>query len=120
MSQNARDIPASVKDAENLERVASRSIDEIGEDPVEKHLPSREIGAAVAATGNLGQLVETPEEFGHHPVRRLDALLIQEISPDGVDIDWVSWKGSKVSQPGFFAQCASLNAASFRRASSGL
>jgi hypothetical protein len=83
---------------------------------VEKHVPSREIGAAVTAIWDLGQLVKALEEFGHYPVRRLAALLLQEVKPDGVNIE----DQSKISQSEFFAKRVCFNAASFRRASSGL
>ena len=59
-SQNARYVPLSVKDSENLKGIASGFInDEVGENPVEKDLPAGEIGTAVAAVWDLGQLVKT-------------------------------------------------------------
>jgi hypothetical protein len=121
--QKARYVPLSVQDPENLKRTASRLIDdEEGKNPVKEDIPAREIGAAVAAVRNLGQLVKTFEEFGDDPVSRFHALLFQEVKPDSVDIEnGVLGKLKRVqSLPAYvFARCDSLNAASFRRASSG-
>jgi hypothetical protein len=73
---------------ENPKGIASRFInDEVGENPVEKNLPAREIGAAVAAVWDIGQLVKTFEEFGDDPVRSLHALLLKKVKPDAVKIE---------------------------------
>ena len=77
-----------MKHPDNLKRLAPGFIDdEVGQNPVEKNLPACEIGAAMADVWNVSQLVETFEEFSDHPVRRLHTLLLQEVKPDGVDIE---------------------------------
>jgi hypothetical protein len=86
-------FPLSVRDTKNPKGLASRLIDdEVRKNPVEKNLPAREIGAAVPAVWDVGQLIETFD------------LRLAGRDPNG--------------QPKF-VRCASLNAASLRRASSG-
>jgi hypothetical protein len=49
-----------MKHPENLKGLASRRVDdEVGEDPVEKNLLVREIGAAVTTARVVGQPIET-------------------------------------------------------------
>lgn len=87
MPQNALHVPLSVQHSENLKGMASGFInDEVGKNPVEKNVPAREIGAAVAAVWDVGQLIKTFEEFSDDPVRRFHALLLPKVQPDGVDI----------------------------------
>ena len=77
-----------MKDPEDLEGTAPRLIDdEVGENPVEKNVPLRKVGAPMAAIRDLGQRVKTLEEFGYDPIRRLYALLLQKVKPDGVNIE---------------------------------
>jgi hypothetical protein len=111
-----------VKDAENLKRIASGLIDdEVGKNPVEKHVPAREIGAAMAAVWDAGQSVKALEEFSDDPIRRFHALLLKEEKPNRVNIkDGIFGKLKRVQ--GYqlrFARWASLNPASFRCASPG-
>jgi hypothetical protein len=50
--------------SKNLKRIASGLInDEVGENPVEKNVPTSEIGAAVAAVRDVRQLVKSLEQF---------------------------------------------------------
>jgi len=71
-----------VKDRENLKRIASWFIDdEIGENPVEKHLPAREVGAAVAAVWEFGQLVKAFENLGDDPISLRDPVLREDVKP---------------------------------------
>jgi hypothetical protein len=88
LPQNARYVPFSVQHSENLKRIASRFInDKVRENPVEKNLLVREISAAVAAVWDVGQLVKTFEQLSDNSVRRVHALLLQEVKPDGVNIE---------------------------------
>ena len=111
-----------MEDPENLQRRTSWLInDEVRENPVEKDVPVREIAATVATVRGVSQFVKALEEFAGNPVRCDQALLLQQIKPDRIDIEdgiFSELKGIQ-SQPKFFARCASLNVASFRRASSG-
>ena len=87
MFQNSRCIALAVKHAENLERFASRLIDdEVRECLVEKNILVREIGAAMAAAWDIGELVEGLEEFGDDAVCRLQPFALQEIKPDGIHV----------------------------------
>jgi hypothetical protein len=77
-----------VEDRENLKRLASGFInDEVGENPIEKYLPIRKVGAAMAAVRHIGELVETFEEFSDDSFRSLQAFLIQKVKPNGVDVE---------------------------------
>lgn len=85
LPQNACYVPLSVKNTENLKGLAAGFIDhEVGENPVEENLLASEIGAAVAAVWDVSQRVETSEELSDDPIRRLHALLVQKVKPDGV------------------------------------
>jgi hypothetical protein len=76
-----------VKNTENLKGLAAGFVDhEVGENPVEKNLPASEIGATVAAVWDVSQLVETSEELSDDPIRRVHALLVQKVKPDGIYI----------------------------------
>jgi hypothetical protein len=41
----------------------------------------------MAAVGDVGQFEKTFEEFSDDSVRRLHSLLLQEVKPDGIDIE---------------------------------
>jgi hypothetical protein len=76
-----------MKHPQNLKRVAAGLIDdEVRENPVEKNITARKIGAAVPTVGDASELVKTFEEFRDDPISRLHAALRQKIKPDGVDI----------------------------------
>ena len=88
LAQNACYVPLSVKNTENLKGVAAGFIDhEAGENPVEENLLASEIGAVVAAVWDVSQLVETFERLSDDPIRRLHALLVQKVKPDGVYVE---------------------------------
>ena len=88
MPQNTRHVPLSMQHSENLKGIAIGFVyDEVGKNPVEKNLLARKIGAAVAAVWDVGQLIKNFEEFSDDPVRRFHALLLQNVKPDGVEIE---------------------------------
>ena len=85
LPQNACYVPLSVKNTKNLKGLAAGFVDhEVGENPVEENLLAGKIGAAVAAVWDVSQLVEASEELSDDPIRRLHALLVQKVKPDGV------------------------------------
>jgi hypothetical protein len=88
LPQKACYVPLSVKNTENLKGLAAGFVDhEVGENPVEENVLAGEIGAAVAAVWDVSQLIEASEELSDDPVRRLQALLVQEVKPDGIDVE---------------------------------
>jgi hypothetical protein len=76
-----------VQHAENLERLTSgRVYDEVREHFVKENVLAGEVGAPVPTIWDVSQIVEASEQFADDAVCNLNALLVLEIKPKGVDV----------------------------------